>query len=91
MRLRQRDNLLSALRTLRAHRRTGDAERGSILRVMRNGEMQEEFAARVKEKFGIDIDNLRALIDLIIEKAPAILKIIMDIISMFSSRGTAAE
>ncbi len=37
----------------------------------------------VDKKFSINVDNLRALLDLIIEKAPAILEIVLTILKMF--------
>ena len=78
-----RSNLGVMLNQLRDHRRATAADRRNLRRVLRDNDMQEEFVRRVKEKFGIDVDNLRALLDLFVQYAPQLLKIVADIIAMF--------
>ncbi len=90
MRPTVRANLTSLLRQLRENRKATAADRRNLRKVMDSGDMQDEFARRVREKFGINVDNLRALLELFVEYAPQLLKIIMEVIAMFSSRGTAA-
>ncbi len=83
LRQRDRDNLQTALRGLREHRKAGDNHRRAILKVLRSDEMLAELKRRVQEDFGINVDNLRALLDLFIEYAPKILAIILQIVAVF--------
>jgi hypothetical protein len=43
-----------------------------------------EIRRRVKKELGIDVTTLRELLDLFVEFAPQILKIIMQVIDLFS-------
>jgi hypothetical protein len=83
MRTATRNNLISLLRQLRDNRQATAADRRNLLRVMRDADMQDEFLRRVREKYGINVDNLRALLELFVEYAPQLLKILAAVIAMF--------
>ena len=85
MRTATQNHLVSLLQQLRQHRMATGADRRNLLRVMRDADMQDELLRRIREKYGVNVDNLRALLQLFVEYAPQLLKIVADVISMFSS------
>jgi hypothetical protein len=84
LRKRGRDNLLAAIRQMRANARVDAKGRRHLQRVMNDEAMQDELAARLEKRYGIDVNNLIALLDAVLERLPQILKIIADVIAMFS-------
>jgi len=83
MRTATKDHLGIMLRQLRDHRAATGVDRRNLLKVLRDDRMQDEFLGRVREKFGVNVDNLRALVELFVEYAPQLLKIVADVIAMF--------
>lgn len=83
MRSATRNNLASVLKNLREHRKASAGDRRNILKVLRNDEMQDELLRQVREKFGVNVDNLRDLLELFFEYAPQVLKLIAEIVKMF--------
>jgi hypothetical protein len=84
MRTATKNNLGILLNQLRDHRRATAVDRRNLRRILRDENMQDEFLRRVREKFGVDVDNLRALLELFLEYAPQLLKIVADVIAMFA-------
>jgi len=84
MRTATKNNLGVLFRLLRDHRGAAAADRRRLLKIMRDDDMQDEFLRRVRDRFGVDVDNLRALLELLVEYAPQLLKIVADVIAMFS-------
>jgi hypothetical protein len=84
MRTQTQNHVVSLLRQLRENRQATGADRRNLLRVMRNADMQDELLRRLREKYGVNVDNLRDLLKLFVEYAPQILKIVADVIAMFS-------
>jgi predicted house-cleaning noncanonical NTP pyrophosphatase (MazG superfamily) len=84
LRKRGRDNLLAAIRQMRANARVDAKGRRNLLRVMNNEAMQDELAARLEKRYGIDVNNLIALLDAVLERLPQILALVSQIIEMFS-------
>lgn len=84
MRNETRGNLGTLLKQLRDHRRATVDDRRNLKKVMRDDGMQDEFLSRVREKFSINVDNLRELMKLFVEFAPQLLKIAADVIAMFA-------
>jgi hypothetical protein len=71
------------LRQLRDHRGATVADRRNLLKLLRDDDMQDEFLARVNQKFGVDVDDLRDLLELFVQYAPQLLMIAADVIAMF--------
>ena len=84
MRTATQNQLVSLLRQLRENRQATGTDRRNLLRVMRDADMQDELLRRIREKYGVNVDNLRALLELFIQYAPQLLKIVADVIAMFS-------
>jgi predicted house-cleaning noncanonical NTP pyrophosphatase (MazG superfamily) len=84
LRKRGRDNLLAAIRQMRANARVDAKGRRHLLRVMMDDAMQDELAARLEKRYGIDVNNLIALLDAVLERLPQILALVSQIIEMFS-------
>lgn len=83
MRTATQNQLVSLLRQLRENRQATGADRRNLLRVMRNADMQDELLRRIREKYGVNVDNLRDLLQLFVEYAPQLLKIVADVIALF--------
>jgi hypothetical protein len=84
MRTATKNNLGILLNLLRDHRGATVTDRRKLLKVIRDERMQEEFLLRVRDRFGVDVDSLRALLELLVEYAPQLFKIVADVIAMFS-------
>lgn len=84
MRKNAKANLGQALRMLTKHKDAKAPVLRALRRVMRDEDMQAELAKRLKERFGINVDNLRELLELVIEYGPQVLKLVMEIVALFS-------
>jgi predicted house-cleaning noncanonical NTP pyrophosphatase (MazG superfamily) len=84
LRKRGRDNLLAAIRQMRSNARVDAKGRRNLLRVMNDEAIQDELAARLEKRYGIDVNNLIALLDAVLERLPQILALVSQIIEMFS-------